>query len=140
MNTWSLLTTISNLTLATNLSSENSEPTVLKQEVWFINTLTTLTHIEEINRQYSSKGPKLDRTRKQGRKETKQKVRWFYNRQLQSSHLIMEHLEVQKEEKLSVVQEKSLPPCLSFEPPWAPKPRTSETVTPRIPIFNRAFI
>jgi len=66
MNTWSLLTTISNLTLATNLSSENSEPTVLKQEVWFINTLTTLTRIEEINRQYSSKGPKLDRTRKQG--------------------------------------------------------------------------
>ena len=75
MNTWSFFTTISNLTLAINLSSENSEPTVLKQEVWFINTLTTLTHIEVINRQYSSKGPTLDRTRKQGRKETKQKVR-----------------------------------------------------------------
>ena len=33
----------------------------------------------------------------------------------------------------------NLPPCLSLDPPCAPNPRTSETVTPRIPIFSKAF-
>jgi len=32
-----------------------------------------------------------------------------------------------------------LPPCLSFAPPWAPKPLISDTVTPRIPIFSKPF-
>ena len=35
---------------------------------------------------------------------------------------------------------KYQPACLSADPPCAPKPRTSETVTPRMPIFSRAFI
>lgn len=33
----------------------------------------------------------------------------------------------------------NLPPCLSVDPPCAPNPRTSETVTPLIPIFKKAF-
>ena len=32
-----------------------------------------------------------------------------------------------------------IPACLSFIPPCEPKPLTSETVTPRIPIRNRAL-
>ena len=50
------------------------------------------------------------------------------------------HIFDSKKKSVNLILElNNLPPCLSLDPPCAPNPRTSETVTPRIPIFNRAL-
>lgn len=120
-DTWSLLTTISILTLARNLSSENSEPAQSMKEILIGNgrqeqRIYCLTKLEAIKKWSVWKENKL-----------------------------MSHAEEHRSPQVTPLEPNCLqhkiylPPCLSVEPPWEPKPRTSETVTLRIPILSRAL-